>query len=529
VHQTACNIQPCDDRLIAEWQAVACHSHHLRAGQLDIDGANRTLVAWCCQNGIRAAGIGSPWTPLSAAHYRQYEGPDRDLYYSDDFEPRSVMDREDIQALFEELNRLARGDVLFYQDNETPKGRNGHCWWFGYHYDYPAWHDYSQDRPIQYYDGDPHCEINRRTGTPHRRRCTFEIFATQRRHGALGVWAHPTSWWLQDEEFVTNIAADCGMHLLADGTLDGLVNMGYDACHRSYQDLWFHFLDTGAVVPGFAENDGCHDTPRLLDNHTPFKTYLRLRGDVSVEGIVAAARSGASFSSTGAFATISVDGVPMGSVCETAEGRTHHLTIQAWPVPGQRCFSRLEIIGRGGTVLHSVARYAGGTLECVFPGSAEPSYIVVRGFGEHDDPDSPRQQDIRHAVLTNPVYLHPRGFGLLPARTDYTLEIGADSPWLGGRLAFEEADGAPLETLPVRPGAVRRELPASARVRLHSGGATRVFYIAMENQRLQSLLQYLWAGEFRRDHPGVTAGQVPSQSWRLSEMAESLGACRYRV
>ena len=31
--------------------------------------------------------------------------------------------------------------------------------------------------------------------------------------------------------------------------------MGYDACHRGYQRLWFHLLDTGAAVPGFAETD----------------------------------------------------------------------------------------------------------------------------------------------------------------------------------------------------------------------------------------------------------------------------------
>ncbi|MCD6416415.1 MAG: hypothetical protein J7M08_06935, partial [Planctomycetes bacterium] len=399
---------------------------------------------------------------------------------------------------------------------------------FGYYYDFPAWHDYSQDRPIQYYDNDPQCEINSLTGKPHRRRCTLEIYATQRAHGALGVWAHPTSWWLHEGQFITNIAADSGLCLLADGRLDGIVNMGYDACHRSYQALWFYFLDTGAIVPGFAENDQSDSVPSLLER-LPYRTYLHLGGDVSVESIVRAAARGAAFSSTGAFAMIEVDGVPMGSVCETAKGMAHRLTVHAWPVPGQNCFSRLDVIGRGGKTLHSVERFPGGTLQYALEGDDAPGYIIVRGFGEDDDPEDPSQKSIRHTVLTNPVYLHPKGFRVKPMETDYTLEIGSESPWIGGELAFEEADGSPIESMDVRPGEVRRTLPASARVRLHRDGAKRMFYIAMENEPVQALLQYLWAGEFRRDWPGLVGGQAPAPAWRLDELRAALQTCRYRV
>ena len=529
MHQIESRVQPPDGTLLAEWKAAACHSHHLRAGELEFADANRNLVSWCRTNSIRAAGVGSPWTPVSADHYRQYEGPDRDLYYSGSFDQRSVMDVEDIAGLFSDLNSLSDGEVLLFQDNETPKGRNGHCWWFGYHYDFPAWHDYSQDRPIQYYDGDPQCEINAISREPHRRRSSLEIFAAQRRGGALGVWAHPTSWWLTEGNFTTNIAADCGLHLLADGYLDGLVNMGYRALRPSYQELWFHFLDTGAKVPGFAENDCAHDTPKVPKSPRIYKNSFHLPDAVSVDTIVNAAGKGASFSSTGAFASICVDGVPMGSVCETGRDRKHRLAIRAWPASGDACFSRLEIIGRGGAVLARAERFAGGRLEYEFAGDAHPGYIVVRGFGERDDPDDPDPRRISHLVITNPVYLHPRGFRVEPMKTDYTLEVTSDSPWLGGRLTFEEADGTPLESRDVRPGPIRLELPASARVRLEREVRERVFYVAMENPPVQDLLRYLWAGGFRQDYPDAIGGVVPHQAWRLDEMRDALQNCRYRV
>ncbi|MDP6503623.1 MAG: hypothetical protein QF886_08415 [Planctomycetota bacterium] len=516
-------------RDVSDWQAIACHSHHMRGGDLDLDGTNRNLIRWCRKHNIRAAGVGSPWEPVSASHYGQYEGADRDLYYSGQFDPRSVMDEKHIAELFAELNELSQGEVLLYHDNETPKGRNGHCWWIGYHYDFPAWHDYSQDRPIQYHDNDPECELNSLTGKPHRRRCHLEVFAAQRRRGAIGVWAHPTSWWLAGETFITNIASDCGLSLLADGCLDGMVCMGYRAFKPSYQELWFYFLDQGAIVPCFAENDCAHSNSALLDNEVAYKNYMHLPGTVSVETITETARRGRTFCSTGAFATLSIDGIPMGGICPTSKDKVHRLTVHAWPEEGESCFSRLDIIGRGGVILDSVHQFPGGKLEFDLPGSAGPSYIVVRGFGEKDDPNDADYRRVIRMVLTNPVYLHPSGFRFAPASTDYILNIHPRSPWIGGSLIFECADGAEIESFKIRPGEISRHLPASARVRLVKEQEERMFYIAMENDDVQALLRYLWRGEFRRDYPETIGGEVPYQAWRLDDMRRALSRCRYEI
>jgi hypothetical protein len=241
---------PRPPELARAWPAVVTHTHNWRfeSGEKpgSFDEAERTLVAWCRKLGIRAVGVGSAWNPEVEANFQRFEGPDRDLYYSGHFDQKSVMDVAGVNQTLRPLNAMSGGDTLFYLDNETPKSRMGHTWWFGYFFDYPAWHDYSQDRPIKYFEKDPSVEINPLTGEPHTRRNLFEITAIQRKVGALGIFAHPTRWWISDGTFVSNIAAMAGLFLTAQGYIDGIAVMGDRVFNKSYQDLWLSFLGHGS-------------------------------------------------------------------------------------------------------------------------------------------------------------------------------------------------------------------------------------------------------------------------------------------
>ncbi len=515
---------PAPANLMREWKPVLSHTHNLRGGGLSFEEAKVKLVDWCRRLGVAALGVGSPWEPVSRAAYLRFEGADRDLYYSGRIDPQSVMHRDQIGRMLQDLNGLSGGATLFYLDNETPKCRYGHVWWFGYDYDVPAWHDYSQDRPIEYWENDSEREINSITGQPHRRRCLLEIMARQRKAGALGVFAHPTSWWTaSDGRFVTNIASECALFLMAEGYLDGFTAMGYDACHRAYQSLWFELLDTGAIVPGFAETDYALDNRRTYDNVRTFLSFLHAPGETQLKRIVAAAREGACFMSTGAFLIASVDGVPMGRVATTRSGLRHRLRIEAYPGKGQARFSRIDVAGKGGAILARKNSWPGGILEYEFPGRDEADYIVVRAFGQNDNPDAPSQKDIEHMAMTNPVYLHPRGFRFQPVQTECIVQVQPGSAWEGGALEFQTAGGETIARHPIRAGAIKATLPASARVSLTKAGiGERCFYIAMENPKVQRLLTYLYRGEFRKDYGNPPAGNVSPAAFRLGEMREAL-------
>ncbi|HWH57000.1 MAG TPA: hypothetical protein VN682_05170, partial [Terriglobales bacterium] len=131
-------------RLDREWPAVLTHTHNWRFREGETAGsfpaAEEQLVRWCRELGIRAVGVGSAWNPANEANFQRFEGPDRDLYYSGRFDQKSVMDVAGVNATLRQLNAQSHGATLFYLDNETPKNRMGHMWWFGYLYDYPAWH-----------------------------------------------------------------------------------------------------------------------------------------------------------------------------------------------------------------------------------------------------------------------------------------------------------------------------------------------------------------------------------------------------
>jgi hypothetical protein len=519
--------------LLSQYPAVVTHTHNWRFADGESVGsfedAEKDLVAWCARLGIRAIGVGSAWDPDNDAMFRRFEGPDRDLYYSGKFDQRSVMQTGHIHRVIAHLNRLSAGRTWFYLDNETPKNRMGHVWWFNYFYDYPAWHDYSQDRPIRMYRDDPSIEINPLNGQPHTRRDLFEIMAIQHRAGALAVFAHPTRWWIGGGKFVTNIAALAGLFLVANGQLDGLAMMSDRPFNSSAQKLWLSFLDRGAVVPGFAETDFFLNKASERSGLETFRNYMHLSGKTTTaEHLRDAARTGESFASNGAFLTISVDGVPMGSICNTSAKRTHHVRVQAYPAPGST-LSLIQLVGLHGEVLAEKHGFSGGVLEFELAGSNDPRYVLARAFGAGDDPvDAPDK--VREAAITNPVYLHPAGFHVSPAQTACTLHVPAGSRWVGGTIEFRRMSGGRIQIQKISPGIIRITLPANARIVLRKRGQPNAnFSIALENAAVEKWISYLTSGRFRDDFPNLQQGVVPPEAFHLEELKKALAAFDYTL
>ena len=56
-----------------------------------------------------------------------------------------------------------------------------------------------------------------------------------------------------------------------------------------------------------------------------------------------------------------------------------------------------------------------------------------------------------------------------------------------------------------------------------------MFYLAMENARVERLLSYLHRGEFRADYARLTGGDVPPEAFRLAEMREALREFHYTL
>ena len=504
--------------------AVGTHSHLVRNIDAGDDVALANLIAWSRATGVGAVGLGSPWTHLSGLAYRRCEGPDRDRYFAGLLDPEPLLFRDDIDAMLKRANDAADGRTFFYLDNETPKNRYGHLWYVGFDYQVPAWHDYSQDRRVQFCDTDPIEDPNPfAQGGAHRRRTYMEVIARQRKAGALAVWAHPTSWWTNpDGSFVTNIAADLVPELLADGFLDGMTVQGYDAYHRDYQALWFHLLDKGYRIPGFSELDLSPAHGTAGKGHTLFNFIEGLDRPPTMDEMKDAFRNARHTMSSGPYLTLRVDGLPTGTDIPSDAHVVHRASVTAFPAPEEKVLARVELLGRSGDILAAIDDFPGGTIIIDVTDDTTGGYLIARAFGENDgDYAIKPQQRVRHCAITNPVWLRTPGFAPpLPVATRVTLFPGDAA---GGRLRILAANGDELETATIPAEPATLTIPASARLEvLRPDGRFREIPVAMANGRVRALMDYLADGHFREDYVGLAPGEVPAAAFKFDEMREAI-------
>lgn len=494
---------------------------HTFSGQADHGGtvppprSYQMLVEWADRMGIAALGMGSPYTPGLANNFRLYDRKSPHLYYDPSFDQMSVRGDDEIQRMLDEINAVSNGRTWFYLDNETPKGRYGHLWWVGYDLDFPAWHDYDQvfDRWMctEATPGDPSDEP-----MPYERRPYREIVAMQRRAGALGFWAHPTSWWRDKEgRFITNIATEMPAHAIADGYVDGMVIMGYRSWRPEYMAVWFMLLDAGFRVTGVAEEDASLSSEPTWQRTDARTNHVCLNGDdLGTQALVRGFASGRLAATNGPMIDLAVDGVPMGSIARTAAGKTHRVTI--WIDP-QGTPGLLDLVGRGGKVICQQEVNGPTVANVEIDGSEQRGYVLARFRVEPTHRHSP-------AAVSNPVYLHPRGQGFeKPAQTRLRLTITPDSPFHGGQIRFEQADGERIGSANLRAETIDENLPASGRFTLITpDGKAKTEYLINANTELTQLQRYLYRGRFLQDFPHIHSGDVPVEAWRLNDFVQAM-------
>jgi len=523
------------DRPPAAWRGVVGHTH-THSGRPDHGGtvpppeSYRRLVAWCQQHDIQALGMGSPYTPELAEHYHTFEGPRLADYYAGAVEREPLRADAALRHMLAEVNALT-DDTWFYLDNETPKNRFGHMWWFGYHNDAPAWHDFDQpyDRwmlnrcPGGNHDDEP---------TPFERRTHRQVLAVQRRHGALGVWAHPTSWWWGSRgQFITNLAAEMPAHAIADGHLDAMVVMGYHAWRPQYARLWWKLLDAGYRVTGVAEMDVGLSQNVMPEGNRVYRNLIWSESPLAgVNQLTDAVGRGHVVASSGPIVSLSIDGHPMGGVCRTDAARRHRVVLEAWPAPGVQRIARLELIGPGGVTLWSGRDVPPGRIELDLPGSDRRGWLLPAAFDHPDGSAATDFRALRHVALGNPVYLHPAGTGFAPpAQSVVTLELDHDSPWRGATLRAETMTGDTLETHTLTAGQTRLGLPSAALLTLESDRAgSRTLDLVSANRPLVDLMRELYRGRFVQQDPTLQPGEAPPHCWDLDAYAHALAEVTLR-
>ena len=240
--------------------------------------------------------------------------------------------------------------------------------------------------------------------------------------------------------------------------------------------------------------------------------------------ILNAARVGQVCATTNAGIMIDVDGVQMGSICQTSEKKSHILTCTIECFDGEEKIGLFEIISKHGEVLFAFENCEAGTYEFQLNGISDPSYILARTFGENDSPYTMNQQDVKNHAISNPVYLHPEGFKFQQVTTSLELQFEEGSPWLDGALEIQNSKGKTLVSYAEITSNmhIKHNVPASAKVVLTKADQEKSFWIAMENLKVQELLAYIWQGKFLEDYPSYSYGEVPPEAFDIHKMRQAL-------
>ena len=218
--------------------------------------------------------------------------------------------------------------------SEMPKYRTGHTWWIGQ----PKTHglfESAMDTTYenQYYQSDKGTDWNFQQ-LPFPQVPDIEIVKRfKNRDVSLAIAAHPTSWWMQKrgdiEKYVTNVACNLSFGLLSGMIWDGVVAMGYDHDHYYYQNLWFNILNEGYRMPAFSELDGGLGKDDKF-YYGSMRTYFQIDGEFNVDKIIAAAKKGKSFLTSGPIVMASIDNrYEIGDIIPVNNNQAHVLKINA--------------------------------------------------------------------------------------------------------------------------------------------------------------------------------------------------------
>lgn len=369
----------------------AGHSHVFRKSP------NGKSLAEHCEmlrsHGLNYFGFGHPWEAWDLQLISTWESSEQKkaLYHHEKIwkvtDPATWTRPE---RFAEWRKKYTTDDFIFEVDCETPKIRFGHLWWLGWQPEHAPWHDYDT------YWGGWEVSGERRSGTPpppFTMRIQARVIRAQVAMGALPVYAHPTSWWWQDGQHISNIASTLVPDILTGQAAGCLVVMGYEANHRHYQELWFNLLNRGYFMTGVSETDACLDLVpferAVFQNVTPV-------ADFSTRGIQEALKLGHNLMTTGPGLAVACGPWGPGDTCPEHSGT---VTIDVSHLNPDHTY-RLDVIRNGHAVREWKISGAAGSHES-FQNEAG-GWVVVRLVNESLPYD---------AALTNPIF-----FGCEPVR-----------------------------------------------------------------------------------------------------------------
>jgi len=429
---------------------------------------------------------------------------------------------------------------------EMPKYRTGHIWWLGLS-STRSYFSAAMDSMYEnlYYKSEKRKHWNFREVPFKNIPSVYLVPQMRKAENAVAIIPHPTSWWWQDEKYVTNVCENLAFGLLAGDTWDGMVVMGYNADHYFYQNLWFSVLNQGYTMPALAELDGGYGKNNKFP-YGKFRTYFFTDGELTIDAAADAVRKGQTFATSGPIVLATMDkDRPIGSKFP-ADGQPHKLRIKAFASGDAEEFLSYVIVFRNGKIFklwdvrQKQIRKFSAKLSIK---ETERAWYAVKAVGKTsiENPDLlevmqvcenitagtfAQGLDMQSSVcITSPFYFGEFNTQILPSRVSLKLVDPETGDWIKGGFIEIVKNGKVLKNMLNLPKALEFNMPVNAVLRITLPGYPVIHRgLFLDYEPHAKMIEQFANGDWLKiqglDHLGP--GQVPWQMFQIVQTRELL-------
>jgi hypothetical protein len=367
--------------------------------------------------------------------------------------------------------------------------------------------------------------------------------------GSLAIAAHPTSWWMQKrgdvEKFVTNVACNLSFGILSGKIWDGVVAMGYDHDHYYYQNLWFNILNKGYRMPAFSELDGGLGKDDKF-YYGSMRTYFHIDGAFSVAKILAAAKKGNSFLTSGPIVMADIDNKYRIGDIIPVNNRKHILHINAYASGEADDYLSYVVVFRNGKIFkvwdirQDKNRKFSDTVSI---DEKEKSWYIIKVYGRRSWKD-PANIDVMavcekrikaepvdgelDVAFTNPFYFRKsrdNDPSVLQSKVHLTI-----SPAKEGTIDVLDG-GKKIKTIKVRSGKADFVMPVNGLLKFNIKGHPvlyRSLYLDYAPHR--NLIEKLASGKWKEDYDDIfNPGEVPWNAFNFDKTKSMLSQVNWHI
>jgi hypothetical protein len=189
----------------------------------------------------------------------------------------------------------------------------------------------------------------------------FESHAFIHSIGGIAAYTHPCRFWrgpwggkngfpFEPDKFVSNMAQELPFDTIAGPTYDSMDIMMQTKerlVNQLGEQLWFMLLNQGYRIPATASTDASFDNPgRAVPGAV--RVYTRIDGDLTLEKVAVAMKSGRNFVTSGPLLAFTVDGQGIGDVIPVSSSRTRGARVRVWASGAPEEFlTKIEVIRNG--------------------------------------------------------------------------------------------------------------------------------------------------------------------------------------